>query len=273
MSDVLYAGANDDVFWPPTDRTEAQAADVASSADAWMYSFLGSRVFSVPASQDRVVVYTSNRFPVDVWAQGGRVLDPLMLTRLPEGWTPRPMTMCVVVQPRQSDSGHETALTGPTEDPPSELPSAVSQEATVEAALKDITRWLGLSDVQIAGATGIDRSTLWRLRSKGATARPATEAPVWRLHALAAAAARLLEPAGAKSWLHAGEPSPAALLSDGKLAEVERQLDQVLFTGNNPQTTFAAVADDDYETDAHDSSTTTPIARGARRARRAPRPT
>ncbi len=279
MSDVLFADADDDVFWPPTDRTEAQAPEVATHPEAWAFAFLGSRVYSFIASPDRVVVFRRSMV-VDSWALGPRspAQPPRFWSHLPSGWEPRPLTMWVgSVVGLGSPSGWEMLADRPglersdlVEDPPADVPSAVAGLATVDAAVSDIKQWLGLTDSQVEAATGISRSTLWRLRTgRSAESRSTTDAPVWRLHAVAAGLTRALGSDGARSWLYAGDPAPADLLRAGHLGELEEAASRLLFREFEPARTYAAVADDDYDTAP--PPVTPPEVRRARRARPAPR--
>lgn len=279
MSDVLYADAGDDVFWPPTERTEAQASEVGCHPEAWAFAFLGSRVHSFASAPDRVIVY-QRALGIDAWALGPRSpAHPLLFwSLLPSGWEPRPMTMCFTSVIEVGGSSRLTGVVGKAldphsaeDDPSSEWPSAVASSPTVDAAVTDIKEWLGLNELQVEAATGISRSTLWRLRTgRTAESRSKTDAPVWRLHALAAALTRVLGSDGARGWLHAGDPSPAQLLDVGQLSDVERAAGRVLFLDSSHEPTFAVVADDDYDTVAPPPSTGASSARG-RRARRAPR--
>jgi hypothetical protein len=282
MSDVLFANADDDVFWPPTERTEAQAAEVASHPEAWAFTFLGSRVHSFAPAPDRVIVY-QRALGVDIWALGPRSpMHSLLLgSWLPSGWEPRPIAMCFTSLVEVRGAPHMTGLVGevnPTDpqddvdDPASEWPSAVVGSPTVDAAVTDVKEWLGLNDLQIEAATGISRSTLWRLRTgRTVESRSTTDAPVWRLHALAAALTRVLGSDGARGWLHAGQPSPAQLLETGHLSDVERVADRVLFPDPSRQPTFAGVADDDYDTVGPSSPPPASQTRRPRRAHQAPR--
>jgi hypothetical protein len=193
----------------------------------------------------------------------------------------RPVTICIT---SVSEVGSVVQLTGLVSevnrgdpeadvgDPSSEWPSAVTTSPTVDAAVTDIKAWLGLSDLQIEAATGISRSTLWRLRTGRTTeSRSTTDAPVWRLHALAAALTRVLGSDGARGWLHAGQPSPAQLLEAELLSDVERAADRVLFQDSPYEATFAGVADDDYDSSSPAPLTSDPQQRRTRRAHRVPR--
>jgi hypothetical protein len=280
MSDVLFASAEGDVFWPPTERTEAQAAEVASHPEAWAFAFLGSRVHSFAPTPDRVIVY-ERVLGLDIWALGPRSpVHSSLWSPLPTGWEPRPITVCVTSVIEVRGFWDLTGLlgeldpTGPqsdVEDPASEWPSAVAGSPTVDSAVTDVKEWLGLNDLQIGAATGISRSTLWRLRTgRTAESRSTTAAPVWRLHALAAALTRVLGSDGARGWLHAGRPSPAQLLEGGHLSDVENAADRMLFPDPSHEPTFAGVADDDYD-NGGPSSPPPPQPRRARRAHRVPR--
>ena len=225
MSDVLYA---DETFWPPTDRTEAQAVHVSHQLGSWAFGFLGCNVQSFSTRQDRVAVYERTSAH-DFWALGPRVTGGFGLwSGLTAGWAPQSLGL-VVNTVFDANLDHRVGL--------SELLDRVERTGvgepptpTFHQAVNDIQQWLGFADSHIEAATGISRITLWRQRTgRSGASRSTTDAPVWRLHSLAGALHRALGPDGLLNWLHAGSPSPWDLLRDGHLDEVERAGDRVLF--------------------------------------------
>ena len=262
MSDVLPTNPDDDVFWPPTERTEAEAHEVATRSDVWIFGFLGSRVQSFSSGPDRVIVYCLRSPAVDAWARGPRFANLLGPTQLwsgiPAGWQPRPLVTSFtsfrrVVVSNVIDPGASFA------DLLAEADAGDSPTSDLESAIVAIKKALGLTDTQLESATGVSRSTLWRLRTgRTSDTRSLTEAPVWRLHALATALVRRLGLEGARGWLHAGDPSPASLLSDGRLSDVEQAIDRVLFPDPARARRSAAVAADDYSPTAEREVGTAP---------------
>src|SRR5262249_30654062 len=95
MSDVLTA-PDDDLFWPPTDRTEAESPEVANRADAWIFTFLGSRVMSFSPAPDRVVVWCSRPPTVDMFTLPATMRGIVGLypgcSVMPRSWEPSPVT-------------------------------------------------------------------------------------------------------------------------------------------------------------------------------------
>jgi hypothetical protein len=265
----------DDLFWPPTQRTEAEAHEVASRPQAWIFSFLGSRVQSFSSGPDRVIVYCHTSPSVDAWALGASLrtlVGPLETwTGLPGGWRPRQpwcMTLISVLEdiPRPpSDAGHAG-------NPPSELEPTDPPVSDIEGAIRLIKEVWGVTDVQIEAATGVRRSTLWRLRTgRTSEARSVTSAPLWRLRGLAQGLERMLSRDGARDWLHTGNPSPVSLLEAGDLETFERCADRILFQDPATARTASAAADDDYERPEPSADVRPPVNRRPRRAVRAPR--
>lgn len=253
MSDVLTA-PDDDLFWPPTQRTEAESPEVAKKADAWIFTFLGSRVMSFSPAPDRVVVWCAAPPTIDMFTLPATMRGLAGLYSgcmvMPRGWEPSPVAFVsyAEVNALESERGPWYA-TNPvvehgvpaTED---ELPEARSDVERAAASLKQL---LGLTDEQLEAATGVSRSTLWRLRTgRTSGARSVTEAPIWRLHSLARAMAERIGVDGARSWLHAGDPAPADLLAAGELGLVERAADLILFPDRTSRRAASAVAEDDY---------------------------
>lgn len=254
MSDVLTA-PNDDLFWPPTQRTEAEAPEVAMKTDAWIFTFLGSRVVSFSPAPDRVVVWCAAPPTIDAFTLPAAMRGLTGLysgcTVLPRGWEPSPVTFVSFTEVNAPES--EWAPRHPSnpvvEGEASEIAAdeASPLRSDLEQAVTAIKRLLGLTDEQVEAATGVSRSTLWRLRTgrTGGT-RSVTEAPIWRLHSLARAMAERISVEGVRSWLHAGDPSPAVLLAGGQLGLVERAADRVLFPDRAVRRAASAVAEDDY---------------------------
>jgi transcriptional regulator with XRE-family HTH domain len=271
MSDVLIANPADDVFWPPTERTEAQAPEIAALPDAWIFGFLGSRVQSFSPGQDRVIVYCRAALTIDAWALGAKyslLFDrSAVLSQFPVSWEPRLPSAwnASVAYAVFSQFGEAAGLFA--ENPPADADRRRPPAAGLEAGIATIKDALGLTDAQVESATGVSRSTLWRLRTgRTSGTRKVTEAAVWRLHALATALVRTLGPEGARGWLHGGEPSLAALLSRGDLAGVEQAADRIIFQDVAERRSAAAVAEDDYADAPPPMSRTAPSSRPPRRA-------
>lgn len=275
MSDVLTA-PDDDLFWPPTQRTEAESPEVAKKADAWIYAFLGSRVTSFSPAPDRVIVWCALPPAIDMFTLPATMRGLVGLhagcTFMPRNWEPSPVTM---VSFAELNSPFGDASWYPT-NPVVELEvsdvaegEASSSRSDVEQALIAVKQLLGLTDEQVEGATGVSRSTLWRLRTgRTSGTRAVTEAPIWRLHSLARALVDRIGVDGARSWLHGGEPSPAALLAGGDLGLAEQAADPILFPDRAARRGYAAVAEDDYEAVVPLSSDATGPTKRPRRARR-----
>jgi hypothetical protein len=276
MSDVLIA-PDDDLFWPPSDRTEAEAPEVENSADAWMYRFLGSRVRAFSPCADRVVVVRRRTPALDPWALGASLVSMLgtasMLSPASAAWDAQvPWTTSTamwVTAPNGAEDLH-SAINPPAEEDLDES----ERTTTVDYAVGEIKKILGLSDTAIEHATGVSRTTLWRLRSgRTSDARLETERPVWRLHAVALAARAALDD-GVRSWLHAGSPSPLSLLESGDIAQVEQTLARTLFADPATQS-HSSASDDDYRPAPHAATLFTDggtAPKQPRRAMRAPRP-
>ncbi len=255
MSDVLTA-PDDDVFWPPTERTEAESPEVAKKADAWIFTFLGSRVTSFSPAPDRVVVWRAAPPTIDMFTLPATMRRfaglYLSCTVMPRGGKPSPVTFFSFAQINAPESERAPWYpTNPVVEPESTETAedeVLQSRSDVEQAVATIKQLLGLTDEQVEAATGVSRSTLWRLRTgrTGGT-RSVTEAPIWRLHSLARAMAERIGVEGVRSWLHAGDPSPAALLGGGELGIVERAADLILFPDRPSRRGASAVAEDDYE--------------------------
>jgi transcriptional regulator with XRE-family HTH domain len=171
---------------------------------------------------------------------------------LPRTWEPSPIAFLSFTEINANAGGGVAEyLSNPViESEGQEIPprDTSPRQPELEIAVTAIKELLGLTDEQVEAATGVSRSTLWRLRTgrTGGT-RSVTEAPIWRLHSLARAIADVIGIDGLRSWLHAGDPSPAALLARGELALVEQAADRVLFIDHVVPRRGAAVADDDYD--------------------------
>lgn len=255
MSDVLTA-PDDDLFWPPTQRTEAESPEVAQKADAWIFTFLGSRVTSFSPAPDRVVVWCAAPPAIDVFTLPASMRSLAGLysgcSLMPRSWEPSSVTF--VAYAEVNAPGSDRTPWYPTnpmvelETPEAPDDQVAAPRSDIEQAVTAIKDLLGLTDEQVEAATGVSRSTLWRLRTgrTGGT-RSVTEAPIWRLHSLARAMAERIGIDGTRGWLHAGDPSPAALLGDGELRLVERAADRILFPDQVDRRGASAVAEDDYE--------------------------
>jgi transcriptional regulator with XRE-family HTH domain len=275
MSDMLTA-PNDDLFWPPTQRTEAESPDVAMKADAWIFTFLGGRITSFSRTPDRVVVWCAAPLAIDAFtlpaAMRGATGPFSGCTMLPQGWEVSPVASSFTEATDPASQPTPRQLTNPAVEP--ETPWVPADEALqphsdVEQALSVIKQLFGLTDEQVEAATGVSRSTLWRLRTgRTGETRSITEAPIWRLHGLARAMAERGGVEGVRSWLHAGDPSPAALLSSGQLGLVERAADELLFPDRGEPRSASAVADDDYAPVLPRSADVTAPVNRPRRARR-----
>jgi hypothetical protein len=275
MFDVLIANPAHDVFWPPTERTEAQSPEVGARPYAWIFGFLGSRVQSFNPGPDRVIVYSRPVLAIDAWVLGGKYAllfeQGALWLRTPAAWTSVATTWNAAAQ--VVSTGFRELPWSIDENPPADSGSAEPSLLGLGAGITGIKNALGLTDSQIESATGVSRSTLWRLRTGRTTGtHQATEASVWRLHGLAAALVRALGPEGARGWIHSGEPSLASALSRGDLAAVEQAADRVIFRNVVERRSAAAVAEDDYaNAPSHPYSTTQPP-RPPRRALRPKRP-
>ena len=273
MTDVLVANLADDVFWPPTERTEAQAPEVGACPDAWIFGVLGSRVQSFSPSPDRVIVYCRPSLAIDPWALGAKYTmlfeQGVLWPQIPAVWTGLTNTWTTLAAHAvEGDFGPMPRFMEENLD--ADIDAAEPPVPGLEVGITSIKDALGLTDSQIESATGVSRSTLWRLRTGRTTnTRQATGAPVWRLHALAAALVRALGPEGARGWIHSGEPSVASALSRGDLAAVEQAADRVIFRNVVERQGAAAVAEDDY---ASAPSQPDNAAQPMRRPRRAIRP-
>lgn len=168
MADVLIASSEDDTFWPPSDRTEAQGCEVANHADAWMFGFLGSRVVSFCSFSDRTVVVCRATPSVDAWALGG-LGSPYVGSRshsqMASGWKPQlPIVLnsCFEVvdflgldpasNPPSLMEGHPLVV----ENPPAlaDISTTVDQIDDVlnaDTAISTVKELLGVSDTQIEG--------------------------------------------------------------------------------------------------------------------------
>jgi transcriptional regulator with XRE-family HTH domain len=272
MSDVLIANAADDIFWPPTERTEAQAPEVGVRPGAWIFGYLGSRVQSFSLGLDRVVVYHRPALAIDAWALGAKYTllfeQNALWPQISATWIGVPAAWNAASQLVRAGFGESVGSI--VQNPSADSGSAESSRPGLEAAIGSIKDALGLTDSQIESATGVSRSTLWRLRTGRTTGtRQATEAPVWRLRALADALVRALGAEGARAWIHSGESSLASALSRGDLAAVERAADRIIFRNVVERRAASAVADDDYpDAPSHPQSTAQP----PRPPRRALRP-
>jgi len=245
MSDVLQANPDDDIFWGRTDRTEAQAPEVPRSVDPWILEFLGSRVRSFRPTSERVVVFWSQAPLVDAWAHGESIQYSssaawcMSLT----GWEAAPFLRLVGLVQASSEPGWARV----SENPPVDLLTDEVAPTDVDGAVSSIKDLLGLTDAQVEAATGISRSTLWRIRAgRTSGTRSVTAAPVWRLYALARSLTSVLGVGGVRGWLHAGDPSPSSLLAGGGLADVERRAGRIIFPDPATPRSFAGVAEDDY---------------------------
>lgn len=275
MSDMLTT--DDDLFWPPTERTEAESPDVASRTGAWIFTFLGSRVLSFSPAPDRVVVWRTATPAIDAFALPAtmRGITGLYTScrALTRGWEPSLVTCFSFTEVNaplaERALGHPANPVAEPETPDVEAMQAPQQRSNLEQAVSAIKQLLGLTDEQVEAATGVSRSTLWRLRTgRTGETRSVTEAPIWRLHGLARAMAERIGVEGVRSWLHAGNPSPAVLLADGQLALVERAADRVLFPDRAMPRSAAAVAADDYSPVTPRPADTTAPSNRPRRARR-----
>jgi transcriptional regulator with XRE-family HTH domain len=245
MSDVLQANRDDEMFWRPTERTEAQAPEVPRCVDPRILEFLGSRVRSFRPSSERVVVFWNQAPLVDAWAHGESIQynSSGAMWMLYSGWEAAPTAQLVgLIQ-----ASAEPVWGRVSENPPVDMPDDDVAPTDIEGAVASIKELLGLTDKQLEAATGISRSTLWRMRTgRTSETRSVTEAPVWRLYALTRALTSVLGADGAKGWLHAGDPSPSSLLAEGGLADVERRAGRIIFPDPATPMSFAGVADDDY---------------------------
>jgi transcriptional regulator with XRE-family HTH domain len=252
MSDVLTV-PDDDLFWPPTERTEAESSDIASKPDAWIFTYLGTRVLSFSPSPDRVIVWCAPVPTVDAFAlpAGMRGFADLYgpWRVLPRSWEPSLITYLAfteVVPSLEASLSHLNPVTE-LDDSPAGSDDVYHPGADLEQAVTTIKQLLGLTDEQLEAATKVSRSTLWRLRTRRTgEARSVTEAPIWRLHGVARAMTARLGAEGVRSWLHAGDPSPVALLRSGELGLFERAADGVLFSDHVSSRPAAAVTEDDY---------------------------
>jgi hypothetical protein len=157
-------------------------------------------------------------------------------------------------------------------DPPVDdlAEESVVDRAPVEVALTEIKEMLGLTDLQLEAATGISRTTFWRMRTqRTADTRSVTEAPIWRLHALGRVLVDRMGRESVKGWLHSGTPSPISRLESGDVAGVEAAADKILFPDPAIRRSSAAVADDDFAAvvTRPEGSTDSPRARRVRRRR------
>lgn len=91
------------------------------------------------------------------------------------------------------------------------------------AALDEVHERLGVDYDTIAAGSGVSRRTLMYWRSAAVEPRPLSLAGFSRLRALCLAGWRRYGTRFAE-WVHAGDPSPRALLESGNLDEFERRL-------------------------------------------------
>jgi hypothetical protein len=272
MGDMLLSSAEQS-FWPPSERTEAQSASVANQPDSWLYGFLGSTVRSFAAAHDRVVVLrcTAN---ADAWALGPRVsVGHPVWTGMPSEWSPEPTWLFIrsmwdVGLDVLDEVPHTSAVSIHDRMDTEVAAELAMPRPTLESALTNIHDWFGFSDGQIEAATGVSRTTLWRLRTgKINDSRSNTDSSIWRLQALASSLIAVLGQQRTMSWLHSGSPSPADLLLSGRFDDAERASDRVLFPGPLSRS-FSAVSDDDYGS-GEVASPTAPLPLRARRVRKA----
>ena len=115
----------------------------------------------------------------------------------------------------------------------SEFPTPVADEFAerTEAGrvISELRRNLQLSIDDISATTGISRRTLFLWQSGRVTPRSSTMRPLWRLHALTRAVVEILDVAGVRSWLHAGDPSPFDQLVAGRMDLVEDEANRIIF--------------------------------------------
>jgi hypothetical protein len=100
--------------------------------------------------------------------------------------------------------------------------SDVTDSSLDQAALpKQICDWLGISYEQLAGITGVSRSTFFNWRQPAARPRPGGMQRVQRLHALISPLVQEFGVSEARRWLHSEERSVWDRLMAGDLAAAE----------------------------------------------------
>jgi hypothetical protein len=286
MTDLLIGSCNDDVFWTRSERTEAQACEAAAQLGPWMINFIGSRLQSVQRSPGRVMLIALPGPAFDGWSYGCGEAVPIRntwahLVESTGGWDNVGTCIALVIKDIVSSEGwgaNTSPHRPPSNDPPVDSPladvlSTVDDELRLDDAINEVKNRLMLSEGELQAATGLSRSTLWRLRSDPDSGRRSTtEAAIWRLHALSSALVRVLGADGTRHWLSSGDPSPISLLNSGHVSEVERAADRLLFPRPRVERSFAGVDDSDYPAaqTAHRETTTHVAPPLPRRARRAP---
>src|SRR5215211_5877830 len=94
-------------------------------------------------------------------------------------------------------------------------------------AFKDVVRWLGASDNQVAEAVGVGRTTPYSWRRDNREPRPATTRRLYEYHAVLGSLRRRIGSAELRRWLFSGAPSPRDLLLEGHLEQIERDVHQM----------------------------------------------
>jgi hypothetical protein len=114
----------------------------------------------------------------------------------------------------------------------------------------DLRNWLNVTYEDLAGITGVGKTTFHHWKRTGAEPRPATTYRLRSVHALVRALIAKLGTAGASDWLRVGTPSPFDLLLQGKYGRVETMAHDVLFSqAGPPERNFSGFAPYDPETD------------------------
>jgi hypothetical protein len=114
----------------------------------------------------------------------------------------------------------------------------------------DLRNWLNVTYEDLAGITGVGKTTFHHWKRTGAEPRPATTHRLRSVHALVRALIGKLGMAGATEWLRVGTPSPFDLLLQGKYGRVEAKAHDVLFSqAGRPERNFSGFTPYDPETD------------------------
>jgi hypothetical protein len=101
------------------------------------------------------------------------------------------------------------------------MPLALNPPSAWEAA-RQLRNWLGVTYAELSAITGVGTSTFHSWRGSGVVPRPSKVQGLWLLYSFARALQSRIGTLEASVWLRSGDPSPLAMLLDGRHEDVER---------------------------------------------------
>lgn len=139
------------------------------------------------------------------------------------------------------------------------------------AAFKDLASWLDAPDEEITKLIGVGRTTPYSWERDGRDPRRGSVRKLFETHATLAAIRDRLGEGGLHRWLNSGEPSRRDLVLRGDLADLERDVHQLLFRPRDTGVDLAWRPDREPDPTSEPEDQAASAARPShRKARRAP---